>query len=268
MSQNQSSQAPFANLLYWEWQGKPTPATVSSEVGFMEQALRLSPGGKVLDLGCGLGFHTLEFARRGYEVTGLEASSAFLAEAEKIVPVAGQQVKFVAGDMTDLDFTAEFDGVILWGYTFGLFSEEGNFQTLAGIRRALKPGGQTLIDTQNFRSPQTGERPVTTFSREDSPYLFLTQDVFDEKQKRFGFTVMGIDVTNGKKSEMNFSWCNYRDEELSALTAQAGLELIAIYGDDPAVTNWEQYESGAPYPYTPEAFTSNSAKRILLCRAL
>jgi SAM-dependent methyltransferase len=267
MKSSASAQTAFADRLYWEWQGRPNPASIASEVGFMEQTLQLPPGAKVLDLGCGLGFHSLEFARRGYQITGLEASGAFLEEAKAAARQVGMPVRFIPGDMTCLDFTAEFDGVILWGYTFGLFSEEGNFQTLAGIRRALKPGGQVLIDTLNFRPPQTGEHPITTFSREDSPYLFLTQDTFDEKEKRFGFTVVGIDLTSGKKSEMNFSWRNYTDEELSSLVAQAGLELIAIYGDDPAIVDWEHYESSAPYPYTPEAFTAESAKRILLCRA-
>lgn len=45
------------------------------EVDFLLEELELSPGAAILDVGCGIGRHAVELAKRGYAVTGLDLSS-------------------------------------------------------------------------------------------------------------------------------------------------------------------------------------------------
>ena len=45
-----------------------------AEVDFLIEVLDLPPGGLVLDVGCGTGRHSIELAKRGYAVTGLDLS--------------------------------------------------------------------------------------------------------------------------------------------------------------------------------------------------
>jgi len=45
------------------------------EVDFLLEELVLQPGGSILDVGCGTGRHSIELAKRGYAVTGLDRSS-------------------------------------------------------------------------------------------------------------------------------------------------------------------------------------------------
>ena len=42
-----------------------------SEVNFLEEEFKLSKGSSIFDVGCGTGRHSLELARRGYNVTGI-----------------------------------------------------------------------------------------------------------------------------------------------------------------------------------------------------
>ena len=51
------------------------------EVDFLIEELALPPGGSILDVGCGTVPHSIELARRGYSVTGLDLSRQMLARA-------------------------------------------------------------------------------------------------------------------------------------------------------------------------------------------
>jgi len=266
MSNDRLWEQAYSDLLFWQWEGLPSEPSIKSSVGFMEQALQLEKGARVLDLGCALGYHSIELARRGYEVTGLDWSEIFLEVARQKAREDDVSVNFVRGDMTRLEFGGEFDAVIFWGNTFGAFSDEENFHTLVGIQKALKNGGKALIDTQNYLTLPKALQRGWIFRGEDENLLFLTEDTKDELQGRFGFNVIAIDLASSKRHEMRFSWRLYLLPELKQLLQAAGLNLLCIYGDDPEVVDWESYESGAPYPYAVEGFTQNAAKRILLCQ--
>jgi SAM-dependent methyltransferase len=257
----------YRDMLYWKWpESSIADWSIPSAVGFMERALKLEKGARVLDLGCALGYHSIELARRGYDVTGLELSEAFLEVARQRAEKAGVAVKLVQGDMIHLTFAQEFDAVVLWGNTFGLFRDEDNFDTLRGMAQALKKGGLALIDTQNYTKLPDKLEKGWVFSREDKNLLFLTKGTKDVLRARFGFTVIAIDLASGKRHEMPFSWRLYLLPELKRLAADAGLNLIGIYGDDPKFVDWKSWRRGEPDPYSMEGFTAKASKRILLCQ--
>jgi len=51
------------------------------EIDFLLEELLLPHGASILDVGCGTGRHAIEFAKRGFAVTGLDLSSSMLAKA-------------------------------------------------------------------------------------------------------------------------------------------------------------------------------------------
>ena len=119
-----------------------------AEVDFLTQALRLKPGGRVLDVPCGFGRHAGELARRGHSVVGVDLSRAMLREARRRYR-EHERLRFVRGDMRRLAYREEFDAVICIFTSFGYFSERDNVATLRKMARALKPGGRLLIDHRN-----------------------------------------------------------------------------------------------------------------------
>jgi SAM-dependent methyltransferase len=256
----------FRDMVYWKFEGMLAEHHVMSGVGFMERALELKPGHRVLDLGCALGQHSIELSRRGYDVTGLDYSQAFLAVARERVRQAGVPVRLIQGDMIQLAFEDEFEAVILWGNTFGMFADEDNRRTLNGIRRALKAGGRALIDTQNYTSLGGELGQGWSFRHDDPDLLMLTEDTRDALRARFGFNVLAIDVATGTRHLMPFSWRLYLLPELVHMVAEAGLTLLGIYGDDPAKVDWKSWRRGEPEPYSTDGFTEKAAKRILLCQ--
>ncbi len=257
----------FGDMVYWDFDGVPSPEAVRSSVGFMERVMKLSQAAKILDLGCGLGLHAAELARRGYEVTGLDWSGSFLEVARRNAAEAGVAVQLVQGDMTKLSYEDEFDAVILWGNTFGMLSHEENVRTLEGIGRALKGGGQALIDTQNYTGLPQELTKSWHFHEEKKDLLFLTEGTKDVREGRFGFDCIALDLETGTRHTMPFSWRLYLLPELEQMLSDAGLTLIDVSGDDPAKVDWDAFTSRDPYPYSPDGFTEQAAKRIILCRA-
>ena len=51
------------------------------EVDQLIKLLSLKPGDHILDLCCGVGRHSLNFAKKGLQVTGLDITQAYLSEA-------------------------------------------------------------------------------------------------------------------------------------------------------------------------------------------
>lgn len=109
----------------------------SSSLAHMPRATALAllgqPSGTLLDVGCGGGSHTLAFADAGWDVTGVDPSSAQLRLARE----RGCNVVQASAEQLPFDDDA-FDAVVsTWTHT----DVEDWPATLREIRRVLRTGG-------------------------------------------------------------------------------------------------------------------------------
>ncbi len=200
------------------------------QTGFIVEALALEPEARVLDLACGHGRISLELARRGYRVTGLDLSPRSIEIARETAAREGLEVDFIESDMREIPFEAEFDAVINIFTAFGYFDEESeNQRVLDAVARALKPGGAFLIDTINapalFRRYQERRwEPLEdgTLFLQEHRYQFLTG------RNEATWTFIRPD---GTLSDLSHSVRLYSPHELARMLEQAGLPVEQTWGN-------------------------------------
>ncbi len=115
----------------------------------MVDGLNLPPGSRVLEVGCGAGFVTVELARRGLHVTAIDAATEMLQVARGVVDGAGHgaAVELLPGDVHSLTFKdSSFRLVVALGVIPWLHSPA---KALAELARVLVPGGSVIVTSDN-----------------------------------------------------------------------------------------------------------------------
>jgi 2-polyprenyl-3-methyl-5-hydroxy-6-metoxy-1,4-benzoquinol methylase len=130
-------------------------AGTGQEVDYVEQRLKLKHGMAVADLGCGLGRHSIELARRGYKVMGVDISPVLIEEARRRAAATSVSVTLHVADMgalgPDLLPARSFDACLcLCESGLGVLGEEGDdLRFLTTVGQALRPGGSLVITNFN-----------------------------------------------------------------------------------------------------------------------
>ncbi len=117
--------------------------------------LRPPAGGRVLDAGCGVGYHTLALAGRGFRCVGVDISQTVLDRAEENRRRLGltEWAEFRCEPLEGLSLPdASFDLVHCRGV---LMHVPGWQAALAQLCRVLKPGGAMVIMESNVWAVET-----------------------------------------------------------------------------------------------------------------
>ncbi|HKO34901.1 MAG TPA: methyltransferase domain-containing protein [Pyrinomonadaceae bacterium] len=221
------------------WRRAIPSEQTTAESDFLVQNLNCEPGARVLDVPCGNGRLTFELANRGYRVTGVDLAEEFIAEARAraaglINPPAkaggtdlDASAQFILGDMRNIEGVGLYDGAFCFGNSFGFLEYADMEKFLAGVARALKPGGRFLVNTAmaaesvlpDFEEQSCHEmgdlvmtikeRYVAEESCVDSEYVFERNGEIDSrKAKHWIYTVA----------------------EIRRMLEQAGFEVLRCFG--------------------------------------
>jgi len=200
------------------------------EIDKVSKLLAIGPKDLILDLCCGIGRHSLELARRGYQVTGVDRTRGYLDKARKQAKKESLDIEFVQGDMRFFSRPSAFDIVISMFTSFSYFEDpQEDKRVIKNVFESLKIGGSFIIQMHG---------------KETMAKMFKEKDWNENKDD-------GVIVLEERKVSQNWSWMEnrwimlkgnerienkishrlYAGLEIAALLRDCGFNRVNVYGD-------------------------------------
>lgn len=203
-------------------------ADAPAEVARLIQLLDLAPEAAVLDLPCGPGRHALELARRGFRVTGVDRTAAFVTHAQQQAACAGLVAEWRVEDMRTFRRPGAFDVVLNLFTSFGYFADAADDRrVLENLFASLRPGGRLVLDLL-AREILARIFIPRTWERLPDGRLFL-----EERTMRDDWSWVDICWTlidGGQQTQHTLGHRCYSAAELKALLVDVGFRRVHIHG--------------------------------------
>ena len=201
------------------------------ECDFIEQEIGFNKSLKIIDIGCGTGRHSVELAKRGYKVTGIDLSESQLAQAKAKAKAQNLQIDFQKHDARKLPFENEYDlAIMLCEGAFPLMeTDEMNYEILRNATNSLKAVGKLIFTTLNGLFPLFHSIEEFSGSTTEEGNATYSKNTFDLMTFRdFNITTVEDDFGNRKELECNERY--YVPSEITWLLKSLEFKKIDIYG--------------------------------------
>ena len=197
-----------------------------NEVDIFLATLELPKDGKILDLCCGQGRHSLEIAKRGYtDIVGFDRSHYLIDRARKVNKKEGLNVIFKEGDARKLPFKNDnFEAVIIGGNSFGYFeSNKDDTRILNEVMRILKPQGKLLIDITDGNRMREEFEP-RSWEWIDKNYFVCRERSLSEDGERLVSREVITHVSKGVIADQFYAERLYSNGDLKNLLVNVGFQ--------------------------------------------
>lgn len=202
------------------------------QLSFILQEISSLRGKKVLDIGCASGELSVQMARNGADVTGIDLNADLLKQANE--KEAFSNLVFKEGNMLNLkrDFQEnEFDAVICFGNTLvHLNSLDEVLQMLEGVRYVLKPGGNLFLQILNYDHILESRLDTLPLIETDN-ILFVRNYAFDNDDEHIRFITELQVKKEGLQIQNETKLLALKSSQLSNVLAQSGFSGINFYSN-------------------------------------
>lgn len=191
------------------------------------------PGNILLDLACGTGSLSVEFARLGYDVIGVDSSEDMLNEAIEKKYEQGFDIQFLRQSMQDLDMFGTVDCAVCALDSLNHITDPDELQkALSRVSLFLHPQGTFVFDVNTLYKHEQVLRNNT--------FVYDLEEVYCVWQNQYlgeGLTAITLDFfePDGKvylRWGEEFKERAYSQIQMEQMLTRAGLRIEAVYGDD------------------------------------
>jgi SAM-dependent methyltransferase len=198
--------------------------------------LDVPENGLVLDLACGIGRHSIELAKSGFKVVGIDISPEYVAKAEDLGVMEGVSgsCRFITGDMRrlkELIGDHRFDAAICMFTSLGYYDAETDRDVLTQVKELSTGRGVLVVEMMNksYAEKSLTRKKYSTVGK----MLRLEESSFDKKASRLRaswrlYRPLGPDLEY--VCSIRFDNRLYSRSELVELAESAGWENSRVYG--------------------------------------
>jgi len=209
---------PYYHILYKDRDN-------SEAQGFMDNLtnyLNIPEGGKILDLACGKGRHSVYLNTLGYDVSGVDLSEQSIIHAKQF---ENESLKFDVHDMSK-PYPDTFDAVFNLFTSFGYFENENcNLETIKSIKEELNEFGFGVIDFMNVNY-------ILENLVEENVKTVEGIEFHQKRSLKDGYIVKDIHFeVDGEHYEFQERVRAFTLEDFKMLFEKAGVYLLDVFGD-------------------------------------
>ncbi|MCE5238728.1 class I SAM-dependent methyltransferase [bacterium] len=201
------------------------------EIDAVLALLDLPEATDILDLCCGPGRHSLELARRGCRVTGVDRTVPYLNEARERAAAEGLAIEFVQQDMREFRREDSFDIALSMFTSFGYFEDPADDRrVIENLCASLRPGGKLLIEMMGkevLAARLASNLPVKRW-QEAEGILFLTDSVIERDWS--WIHNREVYLVGDERVEFDVDHRLYSAVELKTLLTDCGCGEVVCYG--------------------------------------
>ena len=204
------------------------PAETKKEIDQMISLTGFSLNSKILDLCCGQGRHSLELAKRGFEVTGVDRTMQYLEKAKSEASGKDISIEFIKEDMRIFQRSNYFNAIIIMYTSFGYFEDQNeNMKVLCNSFSSLKKKGLLLIDVVGKEILQRKFTERESFELDGITYI-EERKVINNWSRIENRWIM---LKDNLQKEFKLSHWIYSENELKKMLNNAGFSSVKIFGD-------------------------------------
>lgn len=190
--------------------------------------------GILLDLACGTGSLSVYFAKRGYEVIGVDISADMLSRARVKAYESGVDILLLNQSMTQLDLYGTVDCAVCTLDSINHLTNEADVKKcFECVSLFMNEGGVFIFDAN---TPYKHRKILA-----NNTFVYDTHGVYCVWQNSFDPQTDEVEISldfftqseNGlyERFEESFSECAYSDGSLIKMLSDSGFEVAAVYDD-------------------------------------
>jgi SAM-dependent methyltransferase len=203
-------------------------SNAANEIDKIILLLKLKSGCRILDLCCGVGRHSLELARRGFSVTGVDITQRYLKKAKAQAKKERLETEFILEDMRKFGRKNKFDAVINLFTSFGFFeNQKEDYKVARNAYRSLKNGGVFLMDLIGKEILARSFRPRDWFES-DGILLLQESTLYDDWSRVSSKWIL---IKDGRQKVEEIDLRLYAASELKSLLIECGFKRIEVFGN-------------------------------------